>query len=175
MRRPAEFRRNQRFGRRVTSEHFVFIVSPSPEPGPCRLGLVASRKVGNALARNRVKRLVRESFRQLRVELPADVDIVVVVRQPTGDAKLSAIIAEWRGAAKSLRRRAAELRDRPPAPNAVPPPAGPAASATKPAASATKPVASANKPVASATKPAASATKPAASATKRSTHDGRRR
>jgi len=45
-----------------------------------RLGLSVSRKVGNAVVRNRWKRLLRESFRLTRVDLPPGVDIVVIPR-----------------------------------------------------------------------------------------------
>lgn len=44
-----------------------------------RLGLSVSRRVGNAVKRNRVKRLLREAFRLLQHELPGDYDFVVVV------------------------------------------------------------------------------------------------
>jgi ribonuclease P protein component len=42
-----------------------------------RLGLSVSRKVGNAVVRNRWKRLIREAFRKQRLELPAGMDLVV--------------------------------------------------------------------------------------------------
>ncbi|MEX0885426.1 MAG: ribonuclease P protein component [Phycisphaeraceae bacterium] len=44
-----------------------------------RLGLIVPRRVGNAVVRNRVKRLLRESFRLLQHELPAGYDVVVQV------------------------------------------------------------------------------------------------
>jgi ribonuclease P protein component len=45
-----------------------------------RLGLSVSRKVGGAVQRNRVKRLLREAFRAVQHDLPAGLDLVVVAR-----------------------------------------------------------------------------------------------
>jgi ribonuclease P protein component len=50
------------------------------DDAPARLGVVASRKVGNAVARNRAKRLVREAFRQNASAAPPGLELVVVVR-----------------------------------------------------------------------------------------------
>ena len=48
--------------------------------GHPRLGLSTSRKLGTAVRRNRIRRLLREAFRHLRHDLPAGYDLVVVVR-----------------------------------------------------------------------------------------------
>lgn len=48
--------------------------------GYSRLGLSVSRRVGSAVARNRLRRLYREAFRLTRPELPSGIDLVLVPR-----------------------------------------------------------------------------------------------
>lgn len=43
-----------------------------------RLGIIASKKIGNAVARNRVKRAIREIFRQVKHQMIPATDIVVI-------------------------------------------------------------------------------------------------
>lgn len=52
---------------------------PNDLPHP-RLGLSVGRKVGTAVARNRIKRLLREAFRAMQHDFPRGYDLVVVVR-----------------------------------------------------------------------------------------------
>jgi ribonuclease P protein component len=57
------------------------VVYAAPNGGPCpRLGLSIGRTVGDAPARNRLKRLLREAFRLEQRSLPAGWDLVVVAR-----------------------------------------------------------------------------------------------
>jgi ribonuclease P protein component len=51
-----------------------------PEQSPTRIGIIVSRRVGPALVRNRVRRLLRESFRLHQHELTATADLVLVAR-----------------------------------------------------------------------------------------------
>jgi ribonuclease P protein component len=80
-----EFRRVGRHGERLSTRYFVVLVSASETPGEKdrrRLGVTVSRRVGNAVVRNRVKRGVREWFRRNRVRLESPIDLVVIARNP---------------------------------------------------------------------------------------------
>jgi ribonuclease P protein component len=80
------------------------------ESGVARLGIVASRKVGNAVTRNRAKRLVREAFRSTRDLFQAGIDLVVIVRRPPESMKLVDVVDEWRAASGAVRKRTSDAR-----------------------------------------------------------------
>ena len=79
--RSAEFDRVYREGRSHASRHLVLHSFPrvSDTDGP-RLGISVGRKVGGAVERNRMKRLLREAFWSAAGELPDGHDFVLVAR-----------------------------------------------------------------------------------------------
>jgi len=72
----------------------VAVVAPARAGDSAKLGLAVSRRVGNAVARNRVKRRVREWFRRSRARLPAGTDWVVIARQGAAELDAAAIASE---------------------------------------------------------------------------------
>ena len=83
--KPADFTRLRHTSRRVGGRHFS--AEAAPALGDCaRLGLAVSRRVStNAVRRNRIKRIARDSFRKIRLTLPP-LDILLIAR-PSADAE----------------------------------------------------------------------------------------
>ncbi len=120
LRSHAEFVRAQKLGRRVVTPHFTLLVATQPtamkvtsetSPGdarPARIGMVVGRKVGNAVQRNRIKRLCRECFRLWPDLLPPGVDLVVIARPGAQELDLASVRGEWGDVQRHLRKRAME-------------------------------------------------------------------
>lgn len=79
VRRRADFTGAYAQGKKVVVRPFVLFARTN-ETGACRIGITATRKIGNAVVRNRAKRVVREAFRRVRMDLVPGYDYVVVVR-----------------------------------------------------------------------------------------------
>ena len=100
--RSAEFERVYRQGRSVANRHLVLYTFPNASTERPRLGLSVSRKVGGAVERNKVKRLLREAFAHAENELLSGQDVVVVARpsaaelaEREGLAGIDASLASW--------------------------------------------------------------------------------
>lgn len=96
VRRRAEFQRAFDSGYKVSSRYFTLLLAPGQSPG-ARLGIVASKKLGDAIRRNRAKRLIREVFRHLDGPTQA-VDLVVIPRRELFDAPFTDLERDFRAA-----------------------------------------------------------------------------
>ncbi len=115
IRKRADFLRVQSTGQRASTPHFVLLVAaqdPLVSPAaPSRLGVVVTKKVGNAVARSRVKRVCRECFRTSPGLVPDGIDLVVIAKEGAPELGLAAVRGEWeRVRPRLLERCAAALR-----------------------------------------------------------------
>lgn len=103
----AEFLRVQNAGRRVPGRYFTMLGHPNTFARD-RLGIIASRKVGGAVQRNRAKRRLREIFRQFADDGAAErgagaLDIVVIAKTAVIDAPFAAVTSDFQTALRRLR------------------------------------------------------------------------
>jgi ribonuclease P protein component len=90
LRNTADFDRVYSIGKRIASASLVLISDASPAD-VTRLGISVSRKIGKAVVRNRVKRLLREAFRLNKHRLKKGYDILLVARKGVEDLKFRQI------------------------------------------------------------------------------------
>ena len=76
----SEFQNLSRTGKRIQSHYFTAYIRIN-DLAVCRLGTTVTRKVGNAVTRNRIKRLAREYFRQNRHKLRQHWDINLIAKR----------------------------------------------------------------------------------------------
>jgi ribonuclease P protein component len=70
-------------GRRLHTRHFGITLAPGPGERP-RLGLVVTKRMGKAVRRNRVRRLLREFFRHHKDRLPPE-DLIIMAKKGAAD------------------------------------------------------------------------------------------
>ncbi|MBV6395368.1 MAG: Ribonuclease P protein component [Anaerolineales bacterium] len=79
--RSTDFKRVRRFGKSYAHPLVVLIVQASDQPRP-RIGIAAGRTVGNAVRRNRAKRLLRAAMRRILPDVAAGRDLLLIARPP---------------------------------------------------------------------------------------------
>ena len=111
LRRRTEFQRVFDTGRRVHGRYFTIIALPgagdrgveTDGSASMRLGIVASRRLGGAVVRNRAKRLIREVFRTEAPFKPA-LDLVVIPKAALLEAPWSAVRDDFRAVLRRTQR-----------------------------------------------------------------------
>jgi ribonuclease P protein component len=104
IRKRSEYQALYEKARRIPSRSFVLFVRANDSGRP-RLGITVTKKIGDAVRRNRAKRLLREIFRRHKNELQ-DVDIVVNGRAPLPGAEYGRLEAELLGCLRPFLKQA---------------------------------------------------------------------
>jgi ribonuclease P protein component len=105
--RSSDYRTLYKTGYKIHSLHFV-LFSRGNDLGHSRLGITASRKVGGAVARNRVKRLFREIFRRYINQIPGRLDIVINAKSGCDSVGYEDLRVEFLKTVKKLMDRNSE-------------------------------------------------------------------
>lgn len=104
VRRRREYLAIQRRGEKVHLEHLLAFVRRG-EPLRRRVGITVSKKVGKAVQRNRVKRLLREAWRRNKDAFPLGKDVVFVAKRNAAESTFVDIEAELLKLARRLTRQ----------------------------------------------------------------------
>jgi ribonuclease P protein component len=97
--RRAEFLRAAAKGRKAPMPGLVLQALPRDDDGPARLGFTVTKKIGNAVIRNRTRRRLKEAARLVMAERPVSgVDLVLIGREGTRKRKFTALQEDVRRA-----------------------------------------------------------------------------
>ena len=102
-----DFSKVYRSGKSAANQQFVIYCMPNPDVAHFRAGVSASKKLGGAVVRNRLRRMVKEIVRNHASKIRPHYDFIIIVRKP-------AVTMDYRGMEKSLLHllRKASLLDR---------------------------------------------------------------
>ena len=101
LRRKKDFNRIYGKGKSV-GEKYVVMFSLKNGLGYNRMAFLASKKVGNSVQRNRARRLMKESFRNICEDLPEGYDIILIARSSIKEKKCSEVKASMKNAFRRM-------------------------------------------------------------------------
>lgn len=88
-------------GKFIACDYLVAYFLPNRMPVN-RFGITAGKKIGNAVERNRAKRIIREAYRQSELKLPIGYDIVVVAREAISGKKSTELLGFFNRLSKEI-------------------------------------------------------------------------
>ena len=106
LQRSWEFDRARREGQRIVKGCLILNwrrADAETGQGTPRLGVVTSRKIGNAVARSRARRLLREVFRRHQHELTGMLDLVLIARNSIAGKAFAEVEVDFVSAARQAR------------------------------------------------------------------------
>lgn len=80
-----EFQNAFKGGKSWANRQFIIYILKKPEQPKFRIGLSVSKKVGNSVMRNRIKRCIRQVFLELKSEIKTGQDYVIIARKPVSE------------------------------------------------------------------------------------------
>lgn len=83
VKRNSEFQEILRTGKSFANRELVIYYKKANNQEHFRIGISVGKKIGNAVTRNRIKRLIREAFTQLNNNVVQNVNIIIIARKPT--------------------------------------------------------------------------------------------
>lgn len=106
--RREDFNRVYRRGKSAANLQFVLYYLPQKEAGPFRLGVSVSKKLGNAVVRNSIRRRMKEIIRLAQDELQPGLDLVIIARKPVAEMEYE----EMRKSLNHVMKRAGVLKEK---------------------------------------------------------------
>jgi ribonuclease P protein component len=99
-----EFLQLKRCGKRIQDRNFIIIYSDGRYEKN-RIGITVSKKLGNAVKRNKIKRLIRENFRMNRDKIAEFMDINVIAKKKAGEISADMVFKSLDGIFNQIPRR----------------------------------------------------------------------
>jgi ribonuclease P protein component len=102
MARSGEFRRVREEGRTAAGRNFVLAALDTGTQAPARFGVITSKRVGNAVTRNRLRRQIRSIWREEGEAIAEGYLVVTIARVRSPSASFSQLRGEWCNLAQRL-------------------------------------------------------------------------
>ena len=101
LRTRSDFQRSRKDGKSFPGRYLVLSILPVPEAQPFRFGIILTKKVGNAVVRNRVRRRIRSLLSQTGTRILPGHQLVIIARYTAPSADFDELKKDW---LKLLRR-----------------------------------------------------------------------